>query len=172
MHTVRQVIWLTVPMLEQTDDGGSKHLWNVGKLLPDYTAQHPRLQSSSYSPPWEPETSAGCISVLAYTNYIFFEMQTCSTEFNEPSTGLFKKKYTISKFYFTKTTDAISMSCVRMERKSLRGLISTIWSGASLRLWLLLPVTCCDEYWKSWIIDFTSAASHVGLTSSACKVRK
>jgi hypothetical protein len=23
------------------DDGGSKHLWNVGKLLPDYTEQHP-----------------------------------------------------------------------------------------------------------------------------------
>jgi hypothetical protein len=30
-----------------TPDGGSKHLWNVGKLLPDYTAQHPRRQSSS-----------------------------------------------------------------------------------------------------------------------------
>jgi hypothetical protein len=24
------------------DDGGNKHLWNVGKLLPDYTVQHPR----------------------------------------------------------------------------------------------------------------------------------
>jgi hypothetical protein len=24
------------------DDGGSKHLWNVGQFLPDYTAQHPR----------------------------------------------------------------------------------------------------------------------------------
>jgi hypothetical protein len=35
------------------DDGGSKHLWNVGKLLPDYTAQQPRRQPSSYSPPWE-----------------------------------------------------------------------------------------------------------------------
>jgi hypothetical protein len=27
------------------EDGGSKNLWNVGKLLPDYTAQHPRRQS-------------------------------------------------------------------------------------------------------------------------------
>jgi hypothetical protein len=27
------------------DDGGSKHLWNVGKLLPDYTAQQPRRQA-------------------------------------------------------------------------------------------------------------------------------
>jgi hypothetical protein len=25
-----------------------KHLWNVGKLLPDYTAQHPRRQLSSF----------------------------------------------------------------------------------------------------------------------------
>jgi hypothetical protein len=26
------------------DDGGSKNLWNVGKLLPDYTTQYPRKQ--------------------------------------------------------------------------------------------------------------------------------
>jgi hypothetical protein len=32
---------------EYVDDGGSKHLWNVGNL-PDYTAQHSRRQSSSY----------------------------------------------------------------------------------------------------------------------------
>jgi hypothetical protein len=30
---------------DRPDDGGSNHLWNVGKLLPDYTAQHPRRQS-------------------------------------------------------------------------------------------------------------------------------
>jgi hypothetical protein len=29
------------------DDGGSKDLWNVGKLLPDYTALQPRRQPSS-----------------------------------------------------------------------------------------------------------------------------
>jgi hypothetical protein len=29
------------------DDGAKKHLWNVGKLLPDYTAQQPRRQPSS-----------------------------------------------------------------------------------------------------------------------------
>jgi hypothetical protein len=34
----------------------SKYLWNVGKLLPEYTALQPRRQPSSYSPPWEPET--------------------------------------------------------------------------------------------------------------------
>jgi hypothetical protein len=41
-------------------------------------------------------------------------------------TGLFKKKYTLSKIYFTKTTDAKAMSCVRMARKSLTVLISMI----------------------------------------------
>jgi hypothetical protein len=40
--------------------------------------------------------------------------------------GLFKKKYTLSKNYFTKTADAKSMSCVQMERKSLKVLISMI----------------------------------------------
>jgi hypothetical protein len=29
------------------DDGGSKHLWNVSRFLWDYTAAHPRRQSSS-----------------------------------------------------------------------------------------------------------------------------
>jgi hypothetical protein len=58
------------------------------------------------------------------------------------NTGLFKKKCTLSKIYFAKTADAKSMSCVRMERKSLKVLIPMIWSGASLRLWLLLHVTC------------------------------
>jgi hypothetical protein len=86
--------------------------------------------------------------------------------------GLFRKKYTLSKMYSTKTTDAKSRSCVRMERKSLEVLISMIWCDASLRLWLMLPVTCCNECGKSWIIDLTSAKSHVWLTSSACKVWK
>jgi hypothetical protein len=40
------------------DDGGSKYLWNVGKLLPDYTTQHPRRQPSASSPPWETEISS------------------------------------------------------------------------------------------------------------------
>jgi hypothetical protein len=42
----------------QGDDGGSKHIWNVCKLLPDYTVQHHRRQSSSYSPPWKPKISS------------------------------------------------------------------------------------------------------------------
>jgi hypothetical protein len=36
-------------------DGGSKDLWNVGKLLPDYTALQLRRQPSSHSPPWQPQ---------------------------------------------------------------------------------------------------------------------
>jgi hypothetical protein len=39
------------------DDGGSTHLWNVGRQL-FYTAVHPRRQFwTSYSPPWELEIS-------------------------------------------------------------------------------------------------------------------
>jgi hypothetical protein len=32
---------ITRAMIHCPDDGGSKHLWHFGKLLPDYTAQHP-----------------------------------------------------------------------------------------------------------------------------------
>jgi hypothetical protein len=42
--------------LHHRPDGGSKHLWNVGKLT-DYTAQHPSRQSPSYLPLWELEIS-------------------------------------------------------------------------------------------------------------------
>jgi hypothetical protein len=40
----RRVVWSHHP-----DDGGSKHLWNIGKRLPDYKAQQPRRQPSSYN---------------------------------------------------------------------------------------------------------------------------
>jgi hypothetical protein len=42
------LIWLT----NRPDDGGSNDFRNVGKLLPNYTKQQPRSQSSSYSPQW------------------------------------------------------------------------------------------------------------------------
>jgi hypothetical protein len=32
---------------DRPEDGGSKDLWNVGKLLPDYTVLQPRRQQSS-----------------------------------------------------------------------------------------------------------------------------
>jgi hypothetical protein len=39
------VLWYVAPC-NLEDDGGSKHLWNVGQFLRDYTAQHPRRLSS------------------------------------------------------------------------------------------------------------------------------
>jgi hypothetical protein len=42
---VAPIAWLT----HRPDDGDSKHLRNVGKLLPDYRTQQPRRQPSSYS---------------------------------------------------------------------------------------------------------------------------
>jgi hypothetical protein len=42
-------------LTHRPDDGGSEHLWNVSKILPDYT--NDTRQSSSYSLPCEPEIS-------------------------------------------------------------------------------------------------------------------
>jgi hypothetical protein len=44
------------PSSKCPDDGGSKHLWNVGKLS-DYMTQHTVRQSSLYSPTWKSEIS-------------------------------------------------------------------------------------------------------------------
>jgi hypothetical protein len=43
--------------LNHQGPGGSRHLRNVGQCLPDYTVQHSRRQSSSYSPLWGHEIS-------------------------------------------------------------------------------------------------------------------
>jgi hypothetical protein len=51
------------------DDAGRKYLWNVGKLLPFFTAQHPRRQSFKCNFDWmhfceEWGTSSGCIAFI------------------------------------------------------------------------------------------------------------
>jgi hypothetical protein len=46
------VSWCLCP-----DDRGSTDLWNVGKLIPFYTALQPTRQLSSYSLPWEPQVT-------------------------------------------------------------------------------------------------------------------
>jgi hypothetical protein len=51
--------------LRRFDDEGSRCLWNVGKLLTDRTAQHPRRQPSSYLPPWEPEDKSFSVCCLS-----------------------------------------------------------------------------------------------------------
>jgi hypothetical protein len=60
-------------LTHRPDDGGSKDLWNVGKLLPDYTVLQPRRQSSSYSLPWEPQIlhSHCCLTDFALFNDTF-----------------------------------------------------------------------------------------------------
>jgi hypothetical protein len=54
--------WVVAPcslveFYQRPDDGGSKDLWNAGKLLPDYKTLQPIRQPSSYLPPWEPHKS-------------------------------------------------------------------------------------------------------------------
>jgi hypothetical protein len=41
-----------------------KHLWNISHFLPNYMAEHPRRQSSSYSFPLEPEISQESSTIL------------------------------------------------------------------------------------------------------------
>jgi hypothetical protein len=36
-----------MPVGDPSDDGGSKHLWNVRQLIRDYTAQYPQKLSFS-----------------------------------------------------------------------------------------------------------------------------
>jgi hypothetical protein len=64
-------------LTRRPDDGGSKHLWNVGKLLPDYTAQQPRRQPSSYSPPWEPQISLSHVNVFC-SSYLMSKFRMMS----------------------------------------------------------------------------------------------
>jgi hypothetical protein len=46
-NTKMTVFWDVAPCSDddRPDDGGSKHVWNVGKLIPDYTTQQARRQS-------------------------------------------------------------------------------------------------------------------------------
>jgi hypothetical protein len=53
-------------------DRNSMHLGKVGKLLPPYMAHHPRRQSSSYSPPWEPKIS----QINLVRTAIFYSVKT------------------------------------------------------------------------------------------------
>jgi hypothetical protein len=50
---IRQIYLKTMRCLHhqgvRPDDGGSKHLWNVGKLLPDYTARNNLKDSYLYT---------------------------------------------------------------------------------------------------------------------------
>jgi hypothetical protein len=62
-------------MSHRLDDGG-KHLWNVGELLPDYTAQQPRREPSSHSPPWKPEISLVSPTLTLYKSA--FQIQNVS----------------------------------------------------------------------------------------------
>jgi hypothetical protein len=65
------VFWVVAPCSlhqgdDRPDDGGSKDLWNFGKLLPDYTALQPRRQPSSYSPPSEPQILSSSIVLESF----------------------------------------------------------------------------------------------------------
>jgi hypothetical protein len=60
------VFWAIAPcsaVEAYLDDGGSKRLWNVGKLLSDYMLQQ------TNSPPWEPEISFQGAIIFVYLSF-------------------------------------------------------------------------------------------------------
>jgi hypothetical protein len=70
--------WLSSGMLQwihRPDDGGSKHLWDVGQFLPDYTALHPRRQPSPHVLLHFTEDKRGC-RFLSRKKIIFHHWQT------------------------------------------------------------------------------------------------
>jgi hypothetical protein len=73
--------------ISRPEDGGSKDLWNVDKLLPDYTALQPRRQSSLYALPWEPQishlTSHSPCLCQHKPFWIPFVHQLCSSTYRE-----------------------------------------------------------------------------------------
>jgi hypothetical protein len=92
-----------------------------------------------------------CICFLD-TTVLYFRSRKKSIVFprfslQEENTGLFKKKYTLSKIYFTKTTDVKSMSCVRTEKKSLRVLIINYLKR---RITEAVAAVTCDKLRRVW----------------------
>jgi hypothetical protein len=70
-------VWSGRSLPTRPDDGGSKVLWNVGKLLPDYTVLQSRRQPFSYSPPWEPQILLYITQLVNkfYFSFLSFETQ-------------------------------------------------------------------------------------------------
>jgi hypothetical protein len=88
--------------------------------------QAPGTRGSVFDCPLELLSSRGS-SVSAYgLRFLEFGIGLRSMQKYLRNTGLLKKKYTLSIIYFTKITDAKSMSCVRIGRKYLKVLLSMI----------------------------------------------
>jgi hypothetical protein len=66
-----------VQLAHHLDGGGSKHLWNVTKLLPDYTAQQPRTQSTTFLLLWEPQFSI-IERIEMHISYATRQLNTCT----------------------------------------------------------------------------------------------
>jgi hypothetical protein len=101
--------------------------------------------------------------------------------------GLFKKKFTLSKIYFTKTTDAKSVSCVWLERKSLKvlnidlkwciteavaavtcGMLWQVWEGLDYRFDICRITWCshwvlvrCENSWEFSLQSINSTSPYV-----------
>jgi hypothetical protein len=69
-HTVKQRKFiLTISLMMEAST--SETLVNFYQTTPDYTAQQPRRQPSSYSPPWEPQILHKYISLHGVHKFVF-----------------------------------------------------------------------------------------------------
>jgi hypothetical protein len=133
MHTKLSRIWGS----DRPDDGGSKDLWNVGKLLPDYTALKPRRQPSPHTkvfvgtsegkgPLETPGLRGGIILTLVFKKYGVRLRATFIWLWIAKNDGVLRRRY--EPFCFHKKTGNClsSWATVNFSRKLLLcGLRST-----------------------------------------------
>jgi hypothetical protein len=120
-------------------DGGSTHLWNVGRQS-FYKAVHPKRQFwTSYSPPWEleishyyhvhkslPSVTTLHHSILAHTFTLYFfkflyvmRFLSYSHQYLGPQTCLFPNVYPVTVHCVTEDTKHVSYICISKKIKLL-----------------------------------------------------
>jgi hypothetical protein len=125
------------------DDGGSKYLWNICKLIPDYTVLQTRRQPSSYLPLWEPQI---------FPNSIFWKMFDLSQfhchqclEIRRTRRCLSTALHNTVIMYLTSNTHILSFTLVRSNSVALTSFDITIlefWSSLSY----IFPMCKSESY--------------------------
>jgi hypothetical protein len=156
------VFWVHRP-----DDGGSKDLWNAGILLPDYTALQPRRQTSSYSPPREPQIllSYDDVELTGLRIVSVFLMVDFDTTGLKLWIRLQKRTYTVwGSFVIDKSNLTLYQQCLNLELNCL-----THWQSKKKQALVSLLQT--HQLINEWNIQYFSTgisedSSSLGLCRS------
>jgi hypothetical protein len=111
-----------------TDDGCSKHLWNVRQLQRDYTAQYPRRLSSLFSSFWQPEVS---LAILLFKNDFISHKSYCWQHTKQKHKNLY-----LDVTHFYKKATKVILLADAFKRKLMRMLSSSGTNGTSLKVLL------------------------------------